>query len=94
MFMALMLLKGKLFLLAKPLYSPSFRYSGAKASTNMVILDIKLLSGFTADTLPVCMDFKMICRILKCLKLLQMYLCIYTMAFSSQLGTPPMCLSH
>lgn len=89
MFMALMLLKGKLFLLAKPLYSPSFRYSGAKASTNMVIVDIKLLSGFTADTLPVCMDFKMICRILKCLKLLQMYLCIYTMAFSSQLGTPP-----
>ncbi|ROL46654.1 Murinoglobulin-2 [Anabarilius grahami] len=25
-------------------------YNGAKASTNMVIVDIKLLSGFTADT--------------------------------------------
>ncbi len=89
MFMALMLLKGKLFLLAKALYSSSFRYRGAKASTNMVIVDIKLLSGITADTSPVCMGFKMICRLLRCMKLLHMRLCIYTMVLSSQLGTPP-----
>ncbi|KAG1949077.1 pregnancy zone protein [Pimephales promelas] len=28
------------------------KYNGARASTNMVIVDIKLLSGFTADTSP------------------------------------------
>ncbi|XP_067293404.1 alpha-2-macroglobulin-like [Pseudorasbora parva] len=28
------------------------KYNGVKASTNMVIVDIKLLSGFTADTSP------------------------------------------
>ncbi|ROI16513.1 Alpha-2-macroglobulin-like protein 1 [Anabarilius grahami] len=32
------------------LLSFTVKYNGAKASTNMVIVDIKLLSGFTADT--------------------------------------------
>ncbi len=86
--MALMPLKGKLFLLAKALYSPSFRYNGAKASTNMVIVDIKLLSGFTADTSPVRMGFKMICRILRCLKLLQMYLSLHDGLFLTAWNSP------
>ncbi|XP_016353787.1 alpha-2-macroglobulin-like [Sinocyclocheilus anshuiensis] len=37
---------------ANLMLSFTVKYSGAKASTNMVIVDIKLLSGFTADTSP------------------------------------------
>lgn len=34
------------------------RYDGPQAKTNMVIVDIKLLSGFTADTSMVCLTVK------------------------------------
>ncbi|KAF4099152.1 hypothetical protein G5714_019278 [Onychostoma macrolepis] len=37
---------------ANLMLSFTVKYSGAKASTNMVIVNIKLLSGFTADTSP------------------------------------------
>uniref|UniRef100_A0A672MDS5 Alpha-macroglobulin receptor-binding domain-containing protein n=1 Tax=Sinocyclocheilus grahami TaxID=75366 RepID=A0A672MDS5_SINGR len=37
---------------ANLLLSFTVKFNGAKASTNMVIVDIKLLSGFTADTSP------------------------------------------
>jgi len=42
-----------LVLILSTFYSP-LRYDGVKSSTNMVIVDIKLLSGFTADTSLVC----------------------------------------
>ncbi|CAM4713487.1 unnamed protein product [Leuciscus chuanchicus] len=38
--------------LANLMLNFTVKYSGAQASTNMVIVDIKLLSGFTADTSP------------------------------------------
>jgi len=46
-------MKGVLIFLSTLHYSP-LRYDGVKSSTNMVIVDIKLLSGFTADTSLVC----------------------------------------
>lgn len=64
--------------------SPSFRYNGANPTTNMVVVDFKLLSGFTADTSLVRMRLKDIQsqNTWSCFRCKQWSL-------SSQLGSPP-----
>lgn len=68
----------------RALSSPSCRYTGAKPTTNMVLVDIKLLSGFTADTSLVRMRFNEVKsqNTWSCFRCNKRYL-------SSQLGSPP-----